>query len=117
MSENSKKARYEQQTAWKTENRDRIAFEVPKGDREKYKGLAKAEGKSLNNYILESLELRNENGDKGKFDFCANIPDLAVYAKSIGLTPEEYVKIAVAEKMERQDQEYQEEIIREKLDY
>lgn len=98
---------------------DRINFVMPKGRKEEIKDRAIKEGVSASEWINGAIadKLNAAYCASGEYDFCANIPDLAVYAKSIGLTPEEYVKIAVAEKMERQDQEYQEEITREKLDY
>ena len=48
---------------------------------------------------------------KGNFNI--DIPDIAAYARSAGMTEEEYIKSAVLEKMKRQDEEYQEEITRE----
>ena len=115
MDNEKKQERYKAQTAWKRENRDRINLEIPRGGKDRIKAVLC--GKSQNEYIWEAILDKIENTACGKYDFCESIPDLEVYAKSIGLTPEEYVKIAVAEKMERQDQEYQEEITREKLDY
>lgn len=39
-------------------NYDEIKVRVPKGKREEYKAMADAEGKSLNQYIVERIEGR-----------------------------------------------------------
>lgn len=96
---------YNKQTEWKKNNADRINFEVPKGYKDKIKESAGS--KSMNQYILECIE--NAQGEK------EIVPDLSVYAKSAGLTTEEYIKSAVLEKMQRQDQEYTEDIKYEKI--
>lgn len=38
-------------------NYDRIALVVPKGKKEEYKARAEAAGKSLNQYIIDKLEV------------------------------------------------------------
>lgn len=40
------------------EKLDSIIFRVPKGKKEEYKQLAEAEGKSLNQYIIDCIEKR-----------------------------------------------------------
>lgn len=44
---------------WARKNYDTIALNVPKGNKEKLKDLAAAEGESLNRYILKALEQRS----------------------------------------------------------
>ena len=68
---------------------------------------AKNENMSVNSWIISAVL------DRMKGNFNIDIPDLAAYAKSAGMTEEEYIKSAVMEKMQRQDEEYQEEITRE----
>ena len=105
-----KKRDYKKQTEWKNKNRDRINFEVPKGYKEKIKEAAA--GKKLNAYILECVEQAEKKGECGAF---GDIKDLGAYARSAGLTEDEYIRQAIAEKMQRQDEEYTEEIEREKI--
>lgn len=105
-----KKRNYKKQTAWKNEHRDRINFEVPKGYKEKIKKAAG--GKTLNTYILECVE--NATGEQSGGAY-ADIKDLPAYARSAGCTEDEYIRQAIAEKMKRQDEEYKEEIEREKI--
>ena len=38
------------------ENYDEIKLRVPKGDKDKYKSAAEAEGKSLNQFIVDCIE-------------------------------------------------------------
>ena len=68
---------------------------------------AKNENMSVNSWIISAVL------DRMKGNFNIDIPDLAAYAKSAGMTEEDYIKTAVMEKMQRQDEEYQEEITRE----
>ena len=37
-------------------NYDRVNLTIPKGEKEKYKQMAKAEGKSLNQFIIDKIE-------------------------------------------------------------
>lgn len=50
-----KEKQYKRQQAWEKENYERIALNVPKGTREKWKSLAAAEGKSLTEWIIERV--------------------------------------------------------------
>lgn len=50
-----KQKQYKRQRAWEKENYERIALNVPKGTREKWKASAKAEGKSLTEWIVEKV--------------------------------------------------------------
>lgn len=86
---------------------DRITVRVPKGYREELTELAKPD--SVNGFIVKAIESKLNGG------YNINIPELGAYAKSTGLTIEEYIVLAVKEKMQRQDDNFQEEIIREKI--
>ena len=68
---------------------------------------AKNENMSVNSWIISAVL------DRMKGNFNIDIPDLVAYARSSGMTEEEYIKSAVMEKMKRQDEVYQEEITRE----
>ena len=100
------------------ENKDRINFVMPKGRKEEIQNAANEANMSAAAWINEAIVEKMEKKPcaSGAFDFCASIPDLEAYARSVGLTPEEYIKIAVAEKMERQDAEYKEEVTREAIE-
>ena len=86
---------------------DRITVRVPKGYREELTELAKPD--SVNGFIVKSIESKLNGG------YNINIPDLGAYAKSAGMTIEEYIVSAIKEKMQRQDDNFQEEITREKI--
>lgn len=90
-----------------TKTYDRITVRVPKGYREHLKELVKPD--SVNGFITKAIEKAlNGSGNPG-------INDLEAYAKSAGLTPEEYIKVAVKEKMQRQDADFKEPIERVKF--
>ena len=86
----------------------RITWRVPKG----YNlTLAKRiEPLSLNEFITAAVNEKLNGGT------AASIPDLAAYAKSAGLDPEEYILEAVKEKMKKQDETFTESIKRVKID-
>lgn len=50
-----KEKQYKRQNEWRRKNLDRIALEVPKGMKDRLKEQAKAEGKSLNEYLNERI--------------------------------------------------------------
>ena len=114
MTEAQRISRNKRQQKW-TDTKDRINFVMPKGRKDEIKVCAERAGISaaewINNAILAYM---SNSADSGVLAL-DSIPDLQVYAKSVGLIPEEYVKRAVIEKMERQDLEYMEEIVREKV--
>jgi hypothetical protein len=93
--------------AYDTKTYDRITFRVKKGYSEELKELVKPD--TLNGFITKAVEQRLRG------DFGLNIPDLSAYARSSGMTEEEYIKAAVMEKMQKQDAEYQEDITRERV--
>lgn len=68
---------------------------------------AKNDNMSLNSWLVNAVVEKMNGGHS------LGIKDIAAYARSAGMTEEEYVKSAVLEKMQRQDEEYQEEITRE----
>ena len=68
---------------------------------------AKNDNMSLNSWLVNAVVEKMNGG------YTLGIKDLAAYARSSGMTEEEYIKSAVMEKMKRQDEEYQEEITRE----
>ena len=86
---------------------DRITVRVPKGYREELAELVKPD--SVNGFIVKAIESKLNGGNN------INIPDLKMYAKSAGMTTEEYILEAIKEKMQRQDENFKEEIIREKI--
>lgn len=50
-----KPKQYKRISEWKRQNIDRIALEVSKGLKEEWREKAKAEGKSLNEWIIEKV--------------------------------------------------------------
>ena len=89
---------------------DRFTFRVRRKESPTKKEIeesAKNENMSVNSWIISAVL------DRMKGNFNIDIPDIAAYARSAGMTEEEYIKSAVMEKMQRQDEEYQEEITRE----
>lgn len=91
---------------------DRFTFRVKRNEsptKSEIKNSAKNENMSVNSFIIAAV-LDRING-------CASldIKDLSAYARSAGMTEEEYIKAAVTEKMKRQDQEYTEDVTREKI--
>ena len=86
---------------------DKTAIRVPRGTFERIK--EKTGGGSLNGFMAAAV-LEKLNG--GTY---ADIKDLQAYARSAGCTEDEYIRQAIAEKMKRQDEEYKEEIEREKI--
>jgi hypothetical protein len=87
-----------------TKTYDRITVRVPKGYREQLKELVKPD--SVNGFITKAIEKAlNGSGNSG-------IDELEAYARSAGITPEEYIKAAVVEKMQRQDADFKEPIER-----
>lgn len=86
---------------------DKTAIRVPRGTFDRIK--EKTGGGSLNGFMAAAV-LEKLNG--GTY---ADIKDLSAYARSAGCTEDEYIRQAIAEKMKRQDEEYTEEIEREKI--
>lgn len=68
---------------------------------------AKNENMSLNAWLVNAVVEKMHGGHN------LAIKDLAAYARSAGMTEEDYIKTAVMEKMQRQDDEFREEITRE----
>ena len=78
---------------------DKFTFRLPKGNREKLQEIAqKKYGGSINAFLTDAVI------DKLKGGYLVSIPDLAAYAKSAGLDPEDYILEAVKEKMKKQDE-------------
>ena len=91
---------------------DRFTFRVKRNEsptKSEIKNSAKNENMSVNSFIIAAV-LDRING-------CASldIKDRSADARSAGMTEEEYIKAAVTEKMKRQDQEYTEDVTREKI--
>ena len=91
---------------------DRFTFRVKRKEsptKSEIKNSAKNENMSVNSFIIAAV-LDRING-------CASldIKYLSAYARSAGMTEEEYIKTAVTEKMKRQDQEYTEDVTREQI--
>lgn len=71
---------------------------------------AQEEGVSLNAWLVSAVLAKLE-GNKS-----VSVPELAIYAKSAGMSEEEYIKAAVTEKMQRQDAEYSDTVTREPVE-
>lgn len=107
MNEEQKKKRNTRQYEWQKENKDRINVCFPKGLKEEIKKVS-------NNHMSDFINAAvNEKLNGGT---AASIPDLAAYAKSAGLDPEQYILEAVKEKMKKQDETFTESIKRVKID-
>lgn len=52
----TKKEIFDKINQWKKENTDRVIMQVPKGYKDKWKGLATLEGKSLTRWIFDKIE-------------------------------------------------------------
>ncbi|MED9905276.1 MAG: hypothetical protein UFG06_13990 [Lachnospiraceae bacterium] len=109
------KKRNQRQYTWQKDNTDRLNFTMPKGTKDR---ILQAAGKGnasdwMREAIFDKLNGAHESGAQNHID----IPDLAAYARSAGMTEDEYIKTAVEEKMKRQDAEYTETVTREKLDF
>ena len=105
------KARNQRQYAWQKENKDRINVLLDKGLNSEIKEIAKTHGKSASEWINEAIKEKMTGG------ISLDIPDMEIYAKSAKMTVEEYIKQSVIEKMQRQDENFTEEVTREKIDF
>lgn len=94
---------------------DRINFVMKKGRKEEIKEKAASEGISTNKWINDAIQEKIDRGAGKANGAYADIKDLSAYARSAGCTEDEYIRQAIAEKMKRQDEEYTEEIEREKI--
>ena len=111
MEENkSTKMRNQRQYNWQKENKDRINVLLDKGLNAEVKTIAGTAGKSASEWINEAIKEKMAGG------IYLDIPDLKVYAQSAKMTVEEYIKQSVIEKMQRQDEEFDEEVTREKIE-
>ena len=102
------KERYNTKTYQQVNFRTKISEFPTKKDIE---DKAERDGMSLNAWLISAVVAKIEG------NCSVSIPDLEVYAKSAGMSPEEYIKQAVLEKMERQDKSFTETIKREKLNF
>lgn len=96
---------------------DRINFVMKKGRKEEIKEKAASEGISTNKWINDAIQEKIDRGTGAEQPnrAYADIKDLPAYARSAGCTEDEYIRQAIAEKMQRQDEEYTEDIEREKI--
>lgn len=106
----STKSRNQRQYNWQKENKDRINVLLDKGLNAEVKAIAGTAGKSASEWINEAIKEKMTGG------ITLDIPDLKAYAQSAKMTVEEYIKQSVLEKMQRQDEEFTEKVIREKID-
>lgn len=101
---------------YNTKNYEQVNFRLRKDGypiRANLEKAAKDAGMSLNAWLVDTVTKKLENAESASlFD----IQDIAAYARSSGMTEEEYIKQAILEKMERQDREYTETVTREKID-
>lgn len=98
------KDRYNRKTYNQINIRVKINEYPTKEDIEK---AAQEDNVSLNAWIVDAI-LSKLSGNA-----IIDVPDVAAYARSAGMTEEEYIKSAVLEKMQRQDEAFKEEVIRE----
>lgn len=92
---------------------DRINFVMPKGRKEEIKNCADADGVSASEWINQAIILKMAGyGSKSNLLDLGNIKDLEAYAKSAKKSVRDYVLEAIAEKMERQDQDFREDVER-----
>lgn len=70
---------------------------------------AKNDNMSLNSWLVNAVVEKMNGGHS------LDIKDLAAYARSAGMSEEEYIRSAVTEKMQRQDAEFEEDITREEI--
>ncbi len=94
---------------------DRINFVMKKGRKEEIKEKAASEGISTNKWINDAIQEKIDRGEGKANGAYTDIKDLPAYARSAGCTEDEYIRQAIAEKMQRQDEEYKEEIERERI--
>lgn len=94
---------------------DRINFVMEKGKKEEIKEKAAGEGISASKWINDAIAEKIDRGAGKASGAYTDIKDLSAYARSAGCTEDEYIRQAIAEKMKRQDEEYTEEIEREKI--
>lgn len=87
-----------------------ISIRVHKGYRDRIKQAADERGISVAQLICDSLD--NKITMPG---VSVDIKDLDAYSRSAHMTPEEYVKQAVREKMEKQDKEFMDDITAEEI--
>lgn len=93
------------------EKYDRLNFVMPKGTKDKIYIKASGQNISSSEYLRKIIN-DSINGHVAN-NIC--VPDLEAYAKSAGLAPEEYIKAAIKEKMQRQDADFKEPIERVKF--
>lgn len=86
---------------------DKTAVRLPKGTFDIIKKVTG--GGSLNGFISGAVIEKLNGGAFG------DIPDLGAYARSAGMTVDDYIRSAIKEKMDRQDKEYTEEIEHEAI--
>ena len=103
--------RNQRQYNWQKKNKDRINVLLDKGLNAEIKEIAKKQGKSASEWINEAIKEKMTGGLR------LDIPDMEIYAKSAKMTIEEYIKLSVMEKMQRQDENFTEEMTREKIDF
>lgn len=70
---------------------------------------AQEDDTSLNAWLVDAV-LAKLSGNT-----IVDVPELSAYARSAGMTEEEYIRTAVTEKMQRQDEAFKEEITRESI--
>lgn len=88
---------------------DRITWRVPKGRRDELNKTMEQIGykNHLNGFITEAVQDKLNGVDR------IEIKDLDAYARSAHISPEEYIKQAVQDKMQRQDKEFIESVTAE----
>lgn len=92
-------------TRWESKAYDKVTLRLRKDTeptRETITEAATAAGMSLNAYVLEAVK-EKMNGGKAPPDEI--VPDLGIYARQVGQSPEEYTAQAIRERMQRQDKE------------
>lgn len=70
---------------------------------------AREDNTSLNAWLIDAV-LAKLSGNT-----IVDVPELSIYAQSAGMNKREYIRTAVTEKMQRQDEAFKEEITRERI--
>ena len=98
-------AQVKAQSKWENKVYNKVLLRLRKDTeptRETITEAATAAGMSLNAYVLDAVK---EKMNGGKAPPAELVPELGIYARQVGQSPEEYTAQAIRERMYRQDKE------------
>ena len=101
-------AQVKAQSKWENKVYDKVLVRLRKDTeptRDTITAAATAAGLSLNAYILEAVKDKMNGGKAPPVEI---VPDLDIYARQVGQSPEEYTAQAIRERMQRQDKQAEE---------